>query len=109
MVPTPPKSTEEDHAHIMTLPSGGEIFALEKLIVLTSEAGAEKSVVVTVGNGPDSRHIAHRRISSSHYAGACDLYILHCLQQCSCIIAMGLKPLEAVKRGIATMRVGNRV
>jgi hypothetical protein len=49
VVPTPPKSTDEDHAHILVLPSGGELFALEKLVVAESDAGLERNLVVTVG------------------------------------------------------------
>jgi signal transduction histidine kinase len=104
-VPTPRSSTEEDHAHIMTLPSGGEIFALEKLVVLNNESGKEKSVVMTVGL---DRAWVTNPVSQFLYAmlwGLAATY-LALLGATFSIIVLGLRPLQSVKHGIAGLRAG---
>lgn len=107
-VPTPPDSEEEDHAHVMPLPGGGEIFALEKLITATSKSGIEKKMVVTVG-------IDRTRVTNpvSEFLRALllglGLTYIGLLATTLTIISFGLKPLQSVKRGIAAMRSGAAV
>ncbi len=103
VVPTPPKSTDENHAHILALPSGGEIFALEKLIVVSNNANAEKSIVVTLGI---DRHRVTNSITEFLQAllwGLAATYIA-LLATTAAIISLGLRPLQAVKQGIAELR-----
>jgi signal transduction histidine kinase len=105
VVPTPPDSTEEDHAHVMTLPSGGEIFSLEKLIVASSDTGIEKKLVVTVGL---DRHRVTTPVSEFSRAMILGLGLTYAalLASTLAIITLGLRPLQAVKRGLAAMRGG---
>jgi signal transduction histidine kinase len=104
-VPTPPDSAEEDHAHVMALPSGGEIFALEKKIIVTSDAGAEKATVVTVG-------IDRNRVTNpvSEFLRALLFGLaamsLALLGSMLAMLSFGLKPLQAVKQGVAALRAG---
>jgi signal transduction histidine kinase len=104
-VPTPPETEEEDHAHTMTLPSGGEIFALEKLILVSNDGGLEKKLVVTVG-------LDRQRVTSpvteflrDMLLGLAATYIA-LLGSTFAIISLGLRPLQAVKHGIAALRSG---
>ncbi len=105
VVPTPPESTEEDHAHNLVLPSGGEVFALEKMIAISSDTGIEKKLVVTVG-------LDRARVSSpvSEFLhvmllGLAVTYVT-LLGATLAIITLGLRPLTAVKHGIANLRSG---
>ena len=105
IVPTPPESTEEDHAHNLVLPSGGEVFALEKLIAIASDNGIEKKLVVTVGL---DRERVTSPVSEFLYAmllGLAATY-LTLLGATFAIITLGLRPLKAVKHGIANLRAG---
>lgn len=105
VVPTPPKSTDEDHAHILVLPSGGELFALEKLVVVDNEAGLEKDLVVTVGI---DRGRVTNPISEFLQALLAGLALTYAalLAATFVIIALGLRPLKAVQEGIAALRGG---
>ncbi len=105
IVPTPPDSPDEDHAHVMTLPSGGEIFALEKLITLSNDAGAEKSVVMTVGL--DRSWVTNPITQFLHAMlwGLAATYVT-LLATTFAIISLGLRPLDSVKRSIAALRAG---
>jgi signal transduction histidine kinase len=105
VVPTPPDTTEEDHAHVMTLPSGGEIFALEKMIVLSNDAGVEKPVVMTVGL--DRSWVTNPITQFLHAMlwGLAATYVA-LLTSTFAIISLGLRPLDSVKRSIAALRSG---
>lgn len=105
VVPTPPKSTDEDHAHILVLASGGELFALEKLVVVSSDAGLEKELVVTVGidRGRVTNPISE--FLQALVAGLVLTY-LALLAATFVIISLGLRPLKAVQDGIAALRSG---
>jgi signal transduction histidine kinase len=104
-VPTPPETTEEDHAHIMTLPSGGEIFALEKLILVSNDEGQEKGMVVTVGLDRDRVTSPVTDFLEAMLIGLAITY-LTLLAATFAIINLGLRPLQAVKKGIAAVRSG---
>jgi signal transduction histidine kinase len=104
-VPTPPDDPEEDHAHIMQLPSGREMFALEKLIIASSADGIEKKMVVTVGIDRDRITNPVTEFSRAMMMGLAATY-LALLASTLAIITFGLRPLQAVKRGIAAMREG---
>lgn len=106
VVPTPPDTPEEDHAHIMTFPSGGEIFALEKLIKLENELGVEKSMVVTVGLDRERVTNPATEFSQSLMWGLGATYF-SLLASTFGIILLGLRPLAAVKRGVAALRAGS--
>lgn len=105
VVPTPPTTTEEDHAHILVLPSGGELFALEKLVVASSDTGLEKNMVVTVGidrgrvTNPISEFLQALLFGLALTYGAL-------LASTFAIIVLGLRPLKAVERGISALRGG---
>jgi signal transduction histidine kinase len=105
VVPTPPANTVEDHAHIMKLPSGGEMFALEKLIVASSETGIEKNLVVTLGidrervTNPISEFLRILLVGLA-------LTYFTLLAATFAIITLGLRPLQEVKRGVAALRSG---
>jgi signal transduction histidine kinase len=107
VVPTPPKTTDEDHAHILKLPSGGELFALEKLIVVGNDNGTEKNLVVTVGidrgrvSNPMSEFLQALLIGLS-------LTYASLLAATFVIIALGLRPLKAVQNGIIALRNGSK-
>jgi signal transduction histidine kinase len=105
VVPTPPSNEEEDHAHVMSLPGGGEIFALEKLVTASSESGIEKKMVVTVGIDRARVTTPVSEFSQALLLGLSLTYIA-LLAATSAIIALGLRPLQAVKRGVAAMRSG---
>jgi signal transduction histidine kinase len=105
VVPTPPKSTDEDHAHILQLASGAEIFALEKLIVASNESGVERSVVVTVGIDRDRVTNPMSEFRRALLVGLALTYAT-LLASTLAIISLGLKPLQEVKRGIALLRSG---
>ena len=104
-VPTPPESTEDDHAHNLILPSGGEVFALEKLIAISSDSGIEKQLVVTVGL--DRKRVTSPVSEFLHVMllGLAATY-LTLLGATFAIITLGLRPLKAVKHGIANLRSG---
>jgi signal transduction histidine kinase len=103
VVPTPPETPEEDHAHILVLPSGSELFALEKMIVASNDSGLEKKLVVTVGI--DRARVANP-ISEFLQALLIGLAATYAalLAATFAIITLGLKPLQAVKQGIAALR-----
>ncbi len=105
VVPTPPDSTAEDHAHIMTLPSGGEIFALEKMILIPDNAGIERKLIVTVGL--DRQRVTSPVTEFLHVMllGLAATYVT-LLGATFAIITLGLRPLLAVKQGIAALRSG---
>jgi signal transduction histidine kinase len=105
VVPTPPKTTDEDHAHILTLPSGGELFALEKLIVASNDSGLERDLVVTVGI---DRERVTNPLSEFLQALLVGLALTYAalLASTFVIILLGLRPLKAVERGIAALRGG---
>jgi signal transduction histidine kinase len=105
VVPTPPDSTAEDHAHIMALPSGGEIFALEKMILIPDDAGIEKKLIVTVGL--DRQRVTSPVTEFLHIMlmGLAATYVT-LLGATFFIITLGLRPLLAVKQGIAALRSG---
>jgi signal transduction histidine kinase len=105
IVPTPPETTEEDHAHILILPSGGELFSLEKMIVASNSAGLEKKLVVTVGI---DRERVTNPISEFLRAMLYGLALTYAalLASTLAIITLGLRPLQAVKRGISSLRGG---
>jgi signal transduction histidine kinase len=105
IVPTPPVDVVEEHAHIMALPSGGEIFALEKRIVVANEAGPEKILIVTVGI---DRMRVTTPVSEFLRALLLGLALTYAalLASTVAIIGLGLKPLQAVKTQIAAMRAG---
>jgi signal transduction histidine kinase len=105
VVPTPPQSTEEDHAHILQLASGGEIFALEKLIIASNESGLERSVVVTVGIDRDRVTNPMSEFLRALLVGLALTYAT-LLAATFAIITLGLRPLQEVKRGIASLRSG---
>jgi signal transduction histidine kinase len=104
-VPTPPESTEEDHAHNLTLPSGGEVFALEKLVAITSDNGIEKNVVVTVGLDRERVTSPVAEFLNVMLLGLAATYVT-LLGATFAIITLGLRPLHAVKHGIANLRSG---
>ena len=104
-IPTPPKNEEHDHAHILTLPSGAEMFALEKLVVLTNEAGAELPVVVTVGIDRDRVTSPVSAFLQVMLGGLAATYAV-LLASMIFILTLGLRPLAAVKQQIAAMRNG---
>ena len=103
IVPTPPDSADEDHAHVVTMPSGGEMFALEKLIVVSSDAGKEKTIIITVGI---DRHRVTNPITDFLLAMLWGLAATYAalLATTAAIITLGLRPLVAVKHGIAALR-----
>ncbi len=105
LVPTPPDTTEEDHAHILILPSGGELFALEKLIVASNETGLEKNMVVTVGLDRDRVTSPISEFLKAMLIGLTLTYAT-LLASTFAIISLGLRPLQAVKHGIAALRGG---
>jgi signal transduction histidine kinase len=102
-VPTPPTSTEEDHAHIMALPSGREIFALEKLVYVSNATGMEKSVIITLGIDRDRVTTPVTDFLQAMLWGLAATY-LALLATTAAIIALGLRPLQAVKQSIADLR-----
>jgi signal transduction histidine kinase len=105
-IPTPPQNEEHDHAHILNLPSGGEIFALEKLVVLTGEAGTELPVVVTVGIDRDRVTSPVSAFLQAILGGLAATYAV-LLASMIFILTLGLRPLAAVKQQIVAMRNGS--
>jgi signal transduction histidine kinase len=104
-VPTPPETTEEDHAHILTLPSGGELFALEKLVIASNDAGLDKKLVVTVGLDRERVTTPITEFSRALLLGLALTYAA-LLASTLAIVTLGLRPLQAVKRGIEALRSG---
>ena len=106
VIPTPPQNEEHDHAHILNLPSGGEIFALEKLVVLTSDTGAELPVVVVVGIDRDRVTSPVSEFLQAILGGLAATYAV-LLASMIFILTLGLRPLAAVKQQIVAMRNGS--
>jgi signal transduction histidine kinase len=105
IVPTPPITPEEDHAHVMRLPSGGEIFALEKMIVASNDVGLEKNMVVTVGIDRDRVTNPISDFLHAMLLGLAMTYVA-LLASTLAIITLGLAPLKAVAMGVARLRNG---
>ncbi len=105
VVPTPPSTTGEDHAHILVLASGKELFALEKMIVASPQSGQDKNLVVTVGIDRDR---VTNPISEFLQALIFGLVITYAALMATtfAIILLGLRPLQAVKLGVASLRAG---
>ncbi len=104
-IPTPPETTEEDHAHILVLPSGLQVFSLEKLVIATNDKGMEKKTVVTVGIDRDR---VTNPVSDFLQAMLFGLALTYgaLLASTLAFITFGLKPLEDVKRGVTLLRGG---
>ncbi len=98
-VPTPPEQPEEDHAHVLLLPFGGEIFALEKLVTVEGEAGKETRAVVTVGlerlRVTEAAGVFARQI----IAGLAVVYAALLFGSLG-MIMLGLKPLQRLKDAV---------
>jgi signal transduction histidine kinase len=108
VIPTPPETTEENHAHILTLPDGQEIFSLEKMVVVDGSSGSEKAVIVTVGI--DRMRIT-TPVTEFQRALVSGLAITYAalLATVLALISLGLRPLKAVQRGLAALRTGAKV
>jgi signal transduction histidine kinase len=106
VIPTPPSLEHDDHAHILVLPTGREIFALERRVSLSNESGTEKSAVVTVGIDRD-------RITSpigqflQVFVGGLFVTYAALLVSMIAIISLSLRPLSAVQFKIAKLRADN--
>jgi signal transduction histidine kinase len=108
VIPTPPDTTEEDHAHILVLPNGQEIFSLEKRVIVDGQGGVEKSAVVTVGL---DRSRVTNPISEFLRAMLSGLAVTYALLLATmlALISVGLRPLRSVQRGIARLRTGEKI
>jgi signal transduction histidine kinase len=106
IIPTPPKSEEEDHAHILVLPTGQEIFALERRVTLSNDSGIEKSAVVTVGMDRDRITSPISQFLQVFVSGLIFTYVALLVSMIA-IISLSLRPLTAVKSKIAGLRADN--
>jgi signal transduction histidine kinase len=108
VIPTPPGTEEEEHAHILTLPNGNEIFAMERRVTLSSDGGMEKSAVFTVGIDRSRITTPIGQFLRSFLGGLLLTYAALLLSMIT-IIWLGLRPLISVKAKIADMRAGGTV
>ena len=105
-VPTPPETAEEDHAHIMKLPHGGEIFSLERLLVLTSPDGKEIRTVVTVGLDREPIAFAAAEFAREITWGLAAVYVALLLGSFT-MIGLGLQPLAKLREKLPALRDAN--
>jgi signal transduction histidine kinase len=106
IIPTPPGTEEEEHAHILVLPNGNEIFAIERRVTLSNESGVEKSAVVTMGVDRTRITTPIGQFLRSFLGGLLLTYAALLLSMIA-IIWLSLRPLISVKGKIADMRAGN--
>jgi signal transduction histidine kinase len=106
-VPTPPNSAEENHAHVMALPFGGEVFALEKMVALEGPNGTLVKAVITVGLDRTRVNSAADAFAWRITAGLLAVYAA-LLVGTFAIMFLGLAPLQSLKRKIAELR-GDRM
>jgi signal transduction histidine kinase len=105
-VPTPPDGTEENHAHIMPLPFGGEIFALEKLVTIENDTGKEANAVVTVGLDRQRVTDAAATFAREIIVGLAVVYAALLLGSLA-MIMLGLKPLQRLRDAVAKANAGD--
>jgi signal transduction histidine kinase len=105
VVPTPPATTEEDHAHIFTLANGEEVFGLEKLVIASSDTGLEKQLVITVSIDRGRVTSPVREFAQLLASGLAATYAA-LLAAALAIVHFGLRPLQAVQQGIRALREG---
>jgi signal transduction histidine kinase len=105
VIPTPPETEDEDHAHDLTLPSGVGIFASEKMVVANNDAGLEKKLIVTVGIDREQVTSPASEFSRALLWGLGSTYAA-LLASTLALITLGLRPLQAVKKGLAVLQSG---
>jgi signal transduction histidine kinase len=108
IIPTPPGTEEEEHAHILVLPNGNEIFAMERRVTLSNDSGREKSAVFTMGIDRTRITTPIGQFLRSFLGGLLLTYVALLLSMIA-IIWLSLRPLISVKAKIADMRAGNTV
>jgi signal transduction histidine kinase len=108
IIPTPPGTEEEEHAHILVLPNGNEIFAMERRVTLTNDKGLEKSAVVTMGIDRSRVTTPISQFLRSFLGGLLLTYAALLLSMIT-LIWLSLRPLISVKGKIAEMRAGHTV
>ena len=104
-LPIQPDSEIEGQPHILPLPFGGEIFALQRIVVLKAPEGKEKKLVVTVGLDRQRVTTVAAQFAQEITWGLAAVYAALLIGTAS-IILFGLQPLKSLKRGVAAMRNG---
>ena len=104
-VPTPPETAEENHLHVMAGPGDKEVFALERLLIVPTENGGEKKIVVTIGLDRDRVQNAVSSFSREITFGLGALYAA-LLASSIGVILRGLKPLAALQQQVEKLRTG---
>lgn len=105
-IPTPANVGSPNKVETIAGPLGTEVFAIERLVQIPVEGAADKSVLFVVAE--DRSHVSNA-ISSFATATTRGLGLVYLalLAGSSLMIALGLKPLAALRHGVEQVRIGN--
>jgi signal transduction histidine kinase len=106
VIPKPPDAATPNRIETIQGPLAAEIFALERVVTIPVEGVGEKSVLFIIAEDRARVSNAISSFATSMTRGLGVVY-LALLAGSGLMIALGLKPLNALRQGIEQVRIGN--
>ena len=106
-IPNPPDASAPNRSETITGPLGVEVFALERVVEIPVQGASGKSVLFTVA---EDRSRVSNAISSFANATTRGLGLVYLalLVGSGLMIALGLRPLGALRHGVEQVRIGKQ-